>query len=65
MYFKTAKTWIGIKIVLCHSTSKISKLISIQTVVGKVFRGNFQARLQFLSPKIKVTNIFAVGFLYS
>ena len=31
----------------------------------KAFRGNFQARLQFLFPKIKVTSIFAVGFLYS
>ena len=53
------------KIVLCHGTSKISKLISIQTVVGKVFRRNIQARLQFLFPKTKVTSIFVVGFLYS
>ena len=50
---------------LCHGISKISKLISIQTVVGKVFRRNIQARLQFLFPKTKVTSIFAVGFLYS
>ena len=65
MFSKLQKLVEELKIVLCYSTSKISKLMSVQTVVGKVFRGNFQAPLQLLFPKIKVTSIFVVGLLYS
>ena len=63
MYFKTEKNWKGIKkllFVVAHR--RFRKLKSIQTVVGKVSRGNLQARLQFLFPKTKVTSTFAVGF---
>ena len=64
--FQNWKNWRGIKkllFVVAHR--RFRKLKSTQTVVGKVSRGNLQARLQFLFPKTKVTSTFAVGFLYS